>query len=391
MVNHTKKRTLLLPFLMFFLVISPLVDYLTMAYGVRVSALVRAVQLILIILLFIKSSNNKQIAFLCIFIAIFFAQQLNATINYELSTVFLLEHSLIFFKLISFPLLALAIIKLSDSEKSLYTKYVFGVGLVYVLLVPISSFLGPEFKTYGDTSRFGFKGVIGAANETAILLIVMLYWSLNRFLKIKNMTNLIIFLITIISCMTLGTKSTLLSVIIAINYIFFTQSKSKTYKYITLSFIIIAFVTIVIRYQQELSNYLNVYLEFFKSKLESEDFSSYLRVLLSGRDYKLQIVVEQMMGDILYVALFGGWPVAKYYVEMDLVDISLFVGVPVSIIFLFAYYRCVFIYDSNKIVKTLVFNLTLIMVTAGHVLFSFIYIPFLVGFLLEVKNESGES
>lgn len=391
MEKYAKRKPLLLSFLMFFLVISPFFDYVTMVYGLRASALIRAVQLLLILLIFIQASNKKQITFLCLFIATFLAQQLNATINYDVNSSVVLEHSLIFFKLISFPLLALAIINLNEDERNLYIKCIFRVGLVYVLLVPVSALLGPEFKTYGDTSRFGFKGVIGAANETAILLIVMLYWSLRRFFKIKNSTNFIILLIVILSCMTLGTKSTLLSVFIVITYIFFTQSKSRFYKYITLFSIVMVLCTIVIRYHQELSNYLDIYMEFFKSKLESEDISSYLRVLLSGRDYKLQVVVEQMMGNTLYVTLFGGWPVARYYVEMDLVDISLFIGVPLSIMFLFAYYRCIFIYSTENIVKLLAFNLTLVMVTAGHVLFSFIYIPFLVGVLLEVNNESRKS
>ena len=186
-------------------------DALSVILGMRLSIIAR-ITLLLACLFGILSSGTKSkdlLLLYCLFFFVFMQQCISLISIKSFSTTTFIENIALILKYFSFPLILLWCKRLDIGKIKVLRKIVYISIILYCHFIVVSPFLGVEgLRTYSEESgRFGFKGIISAGNETAMILLIACFWSGQIYLEKKRFLDLLIFFLTIISALMVGSKA----------------------------------------------------------------------------------------------------------------------------------------------------------------------------------------
>jgi hypothetical protein len=258
-------------------------------------------------------------------------------------------------------------------------KYLFFTLMLYVLAIPVSAILGFDlFKTYGSQSgRFGFSGIVPAANETSGLLFAAMGAVCILYLK-KQLKHYLLALFSIlIAAMLLGTKGGIIGVfILTFGLLYAKRGLLFSLSLCCLFLAIFSFCLALIYFNFEaVRSAVELSVGYFQYQLANGANGSIINLLLSGRLDKLQTVfidVEHMF----YIPLvLGGVDVLSYAVEMDFFDVLFLLGLPFTF-FIFYFWFNIFVLKSRNIPQISRFMVVffigwfLLSFLAGHFIYS---------------------
>ena len=170
-------------------------------------------------------------------------------------------------------------------------------------------------KSYPYTQRFGFSGLIPKRNEASLFYLLgigVVYKSYTEGVKWFN----VLFIISIIGSVLLGTKAILLFLIFLMGYHFRTNKKViKSILYLMPVLVLLGIYILV---------YSNV-IDYYTSQAEKY---GWWYMILSGRNELFRVEVVNIISNWDIVNLvFGGQNQVEGMIEMDFVDLFLFMGV----------------------------------------------------------------
>jgi len=170
---------------------------------------------ILIYYLFFISKNKKKIIYLLL-IFIYMICNFIVSIEYK-STVASLEELQNLFRNFFFPINLICILDVYQNKKfNIDSKKLSIILFTYILLLFVPTITGTDFNSYAY-SKTGSIGWFNSTNEIGAIISILLPFGLCNLLKIKNnIVKIIIFLISIFTYFSLGTKVPILSLGIVI-------------------------------------------------------------------------------------------------------------------------------------------------------------------------------
>ncbi len=205
-----------------FILFSPFVD---MVYSVIIketgfnsylSLIYRSIFLIILLFYVIKNKllNKKTMYFLLILLGIFGVFIINRVISG--TELYFFEQIKAFFKYFYFIIVCVLLIPIFKKNKNIFDfKTLFYLGLIYAFFVLIPYILGYYYLSYSNGR--GSKGLLFAANEISSLLAIISPFVLYYLCKIKNnMWFLILEIFYVYSTILVGTKTTLVGLILSI-------------------------------------------------------------------------------------------------------------------------------------------------------------------------------
>jgi hypothetical protein len=221
---------------------------------------------------------------------------------------------------------------LEESKKDLIFDMFKLIILVHIVSVFIGLFFEIDFlKTFYDKDyRFGYNGFIKAANESSIVIVLILSFLYFRVI-FENGSKLLLF-ISIIFALLSGLKAVYAFIfLLGIYHALIEKSK------LILAIIIIFFVYIFIYADDILNNEsIQMFISYYFRTVEDQ---GWLYMLLSGRQEYLDLRLLELMEDwSFFNFLIGGQDITVYMVEMDFFDLFLFFGLLGSAIYLYLFY-----------------------------------------------------
>ena len=333
----------------------PLGDFLSLVSGLRLSVLFRG--LLTLIVLCLLFSYRRVIRFhpvlvlgslvgsLIFLVSIFYAENHITSFDFIELLNFLIK--------IIMPLLFwLVLTRLADTPvkiKGLY-KYLFFTLMLYVVAIPISAALGFDFfRTYGaESGRFGFKGIISAANETSGVLYAAMGGVCVLYLKNQMKHYVLAFIFILIAALLLGTKGGIIGVFI----LFFGLLYAKKGMLFSLSLgglslVVISSLLFVIYFNSEaVQATVALSTSYFQYQLDNGANGSIINLLLSGRLSKLDAVLIDVEKMSYLPIFFGGVNVLSTFVEMDFFDILFLFGLPLTF-FIFYFWFNIFVLKTK--------------------------------------------
>ncbi|WP_218997375.1 O-antigen ligase family protein [Shewanella algae] len=346
----------------------------TCLYGCLNSGLSKAALRISLILIIIVTLQNL--------LLLFFFSNNNA--------FYIVDNISLILKLFSFPLVFYWYKKLSRDNFASVAKLANFLLLIYISTILISPLLGWEsLLTYGDTGRFGYKGVIAAGNETAILLLVACFWAAKNYLNKNSTFNLLVLFSSLMSSLIIGTKAGVLIFVTVLFTVFVVNFKtvSAKHKYSTFGLIVLALFYVDLDIFSDFYETLEVSFAYFESKLVGSSIHNYISLFLSGRDIKLYTVINSFDALQNYSLVIGAYPISKYMIEMDYFDSVLLFGAPLGTIIFIYYISFVWRYSNSTLLDFMfIFLFIALTILAGHVLFSMVHSPILAAYLINNKS-----
>jgi hypothetical protein len=366
------------------ILILPLGDLLSLITGERISVLFRGCVTLLIISLIYTYRRSIKFNSVLVFgglgacliflSGLFYSENINSSFDYIELVNFLI-------KIIMPILFWLVLVELEDNTVKLVKihKYLFFTLMLYVLAIPVSAILGFDlFKTYGSQSgRFGFSGIVPAANETSGLLFAAMGAVCILYLK-KQLKHYLLALFSIlIAAMLLGTKGGIIGVfILTFGLLYAKRGLLFSLSLCCLFLAIFSFCLALIYFNFEaVRSAVELSVGYFQYQLANGANGSIINLLLSGRLDKLQTVfidVEHMF----YIPLvLGGVDVLSYAVEMDFFDVLFLLGLPFTF-FIFYFWFNIFVLKSRNIPQISRFMVVffigwfLLSFLAGHFIYS---------------------
>lgn len=370
-------------------------DILSVYLGYRLSIVPRLLLifscLVGVLSLGIKVSDLKVIC--CLLAVVIIQQCASYMILPNMPVTAVIENFGIIIKIFSFPVVLLWIEKLNTKQLLSLKKIIYFSIIVYCISIVISPLLGwSSLHTYGETGRFGYKGIINAGNETAMVLLIACFWTGANYLQEKSFFSLLTFFLMILASLMLGTKGGMLIAITSLLGVFVVNfNKVKLYHKIFLGILIFSLTLYLARWFWDvLYPMLEVSYHYFTSKLTSTSFYGYFNLLISGRDTKLISIISQLeIANYLHL-LLGGWPVSLFMVEMDYFDVILLFGLPLGSLIFYFYFYLVF----SRLPKTAMHSLFIVIMViitflAGHVVLSMLHAPLLAAYIVLSNNREN--
>jgi len=372
-------------------------DALSVILGMRLSIIAR-ITLLLACLFGILSSGTKSkdlLLFYCLFFFVFMQQCISLISIKSFSTITFIENIALILKYFSFPLILLWCKRLDIGKIEVLRKVVYISIILYCLSIVVSPILAVEgLRTYPEESgRFGFKGLISSGNETAMILLIACFWSGQIYLSKKRFLDLLVFFLTIISALMVGSKAGLLIAMGSLLGVF-----ALNFKRLKLSHILIL-VSIFLIFIFQFGGWLWTYLypaieltyQYFSSRITDNSLSNYFSLMVSGRDVKMLEVIAQL-GTYNYIhLLIGGWPVSNFMIEMDYFDLTLLFGIPIGTLMFSYYFYLIFKLLDATVMQSLFFLIMLATTFfAGHIIFSMLHSPLLAVYLLHSKERFSQ-
>lgn len=357
-----------------------LTDLVTITTGVNFSAIARFLILLIVIVLYVLTTEHKRILRDIPLLLIVISLQLLVYI-YDSHYWELLNNLNFVIKFISLYFWYNVSKNLVNYNTSSYVKVCDMTLLLYLCSILIAAiFEVSVMSTYGDTGRFGYKGVIPAANETAPLLLISSTWYALQFSKNINAINLFKLSVAFLACALIGTKAALIISVYSLFVVFFGLNNLLIrVVVITLLLIFISYLS-YLNFDQILLAYQST-LSYFESKMVGTGLESWVFALLSGRNHKLESILDVYFSSEIYwyYLLVGSYSVGTYMSELDLVDTILLFGLPIGLIMYYLYFYAIYKISYNQdIGLSFCILLFFLSILAGHVVFSAVYLPFMM-------------
>jgi len=384
---------------------SPIGDFLTTVMshgtegGLRISLLLRSLStffLFVFIVFFVQKSRFGVVclALILLPIASLFYQSISYS-SFQTKPSHIWESLLLYPKIFSFFLIYSFLenrfpTKILPKYLVIMVDYIF---IVYCLAIVAGAFLNIElFKVYGESGRFGFKGIILAANEATPLLMTATLWFILRA-KSQDRSKLYLLLI-FFSCLFLGTKGALIGFFLVIAGAYASRSgliKAFMAMLVLISLMIIIFF-VIYNSVDTVRLIVDTSLKYFEYQLLHNVSGNVISLLLAGRDYKVGQLFDLMFTYYPYSFIIGGFPTGLYQSEMGLVDLIALLGVPGAVTFLFLWGKKV---GQTKpelstfnvyLARYFIIAWVVIESLAGHMFASAISAPFLAAAVFYLKS-----
>ncbi len=245
------------------------------------------------------------------------------------------------------------------------------------------------FHTYGG-DRWGVKGIIISGNEASGFLLIALAWSL---LHLKGVFGSALCLVVVCAMLMCGTKSAIVGLLFLVCGWLWSNGGMKSILSMGL-FIVLGSVILMVAYvssefiQFEVENTYN----YFEYQFDHNANGSWVTLALSGRDYKLVDVYSDILNSSFWVVFIGGYPIARYSVEMDVFDFFALAGVGGLIVYAVSWYRLwANIKPTTKNVDRFKYVFILVFFVlgflGGHLFYSAIAAPFLAALAIKFHGE----
>lgn len=385
-----------------FLLLLPIIDLITslmqrfFPFIVSIGIIIKTIILVLLIyyLIFKSFSKYKKISLIYLLImflySIFYIFTKISLLN--ISTLFLELKYLI--KLLYFPIMLSCLICYYDdkriSKKELINILITNL-IVYILLLLIPIITSTSFSTY-ELYSYGKIGWYYSANEISIILVI-LFPFIYKILKLNKIYLTIIPILIGIVISSIGTKVSMIGIIICSFMIFVISlfdKKKKTHKNLIFSCLLIFLSTIIIfKNSNTIKNFntsLDIQMEQILLEEELTDFNEnsfcykfinkYAKALLSDRDVYFKVTYKIYEENYsINTVLFGlgytdnskidNFAIEKL-IEIDLLDIFFHSGLIALIIIIlpFIYYLYNVIKKGKITIRLIFYTLMLGMIVA---------------------------
>lgn len=264
----------------------------------------------------------------------------------------------------------------SEFKSSIVIKYALDV---FIFIIIISVFCGligfvlniSFFESYPN-ERFGYKGIYFSTNDTSILYLVSLFYSLTI---LKNHRYILLFFTLLGMLLLIAGSKTILFGSILVPLLYFNRnifSKRNYYKLLLISLIFLFIVQFIYSYI-----FINIIDITYVNQLEiMNDKYGYLTSLLSGRDLKIYDALNSYYS--IWQYLFGTLIniesvfIPDYMVENDFMDLIVNFGFLGFIIFLYfiRYNISNSQFSNNNLLKSFIMLLVILGLFVGHTLIS---------------------
>jgi len=393
--NHLKTIASLL---ILFLLVSPFADFVTVfsrhheiAMGSRFSLLFRLFILAaLVVLCVIDDTRDRKLLWMVfgggvLVHLLFMIANTDENLSLYLEGVLTLVKFHLFF-------LYLAAIKITMNlgmsyEKILKTFYV--MIAFYAVTIIAGAIFNIEMFHYYSTERWGVKGVIIAGNEVSGLLVAALGILL---INDRTRSNILLIILVALAMVLCGTKAALLGLVMIMTAHYLSSGGLAS-----VAKLAVVFLTVLVICGMIYSNNLAVQeailnsVAYFEYQFDNYANGSVFTLLLSGRDLKLDVVVNDIINTNIIHFFVGGYPISGYMIEMDLFDyiaLSGVIGAAVYFYFWIAEWKGM--QGGYKKRFTYSFLLTFIALgfMGGHMFYSAVAAPFLAFMVLSLKEDS---
>jgi hypothetical protein len=241
------------------------------------------------------------------------------------------------------------------------------------------------FRSYrGDTQiRAGYKGIVYAQNEASALLLAGMALAYIRVLRDGWRRTDVVFAATIfVAAFLLGTKGAIvacLGVFAAYSYARFGVAKA-TMRVMMLVGILSCGVAAVYLLSPAVRQAIDLSISYFTYHGDHAGGGKVATVLLSGRNVKFANVWDALTKQSFMPLLIGGYPTARYQIEMDGPDLALIMGIPLFIVYINDIFKLYLGRGGSRISRFGRYFLALLIIlscTAGHILTSAVVAPYL--------------
>lgn len=328
-------------------------EYTTGYYSI-IPRFIKLSVLILIALYLVSRKDYKFFKVISTLIFCYLIGQYFLPISYSNNSILVLGRYL-------YPLLLFRFftkIKLNKNQKESFFLAFENLIMLNSILILVGVLFGIElFKTYSG-NRFGYNGLMLTSSAASYIYILTLFYFI-----LKQETNPKFdykFLLVLISCFFVGTKSLYLVFLALTIYLISLRFSSKRSKIISLLIFLIisAFGFYILFYK----------VDFFSSLREERGL---LSVFLSFRDILLvRDVIPYINKNWSFVNyLFGGVHDISTQSEMGFIDLFYYWGIVGGSIYLLSYFKLYFTHKFNYLLIFLVTILALVIFIAGNFFF----------------------
>lgn len=367
-------------FIYLFLLLNPLIDALTCMQiknninFISISSLTRGIFFLSIFIYLLTTSKNKKNY---IFLSLYFIIEaiiqyllIHNSLSYEIANlmqIFYLPILINFFK--------------NHQNRYLNLKTICYLYLIYLnlIIIPYIFHLGYYASEFYQEKE-GYYGLFYGANEISAILVIMLPLVISYLKEHQNIfLTLIIFLELFISIYFIGTKTSLLGVLIVLSY-FIIPYLVKIFKKLTkvkkiIAITILSFLSLILICLIPLTPlYKNILRAIAFFNINSSNFFSYYglnKIIFSGRLEFLTNIFNVYKSSNLLTILFGLGKtnlISLKLIEIDLFDIFFSIGLIGFIIYLLSIIKALKNTKLNKITTfTLLLSLVISLI-AGHIL-----------------------
>ena len=258
---------------------------------------------------------------------------------------------------------------------ALYAGYFISILLGAVLKIEM-------FHNYGESERFGVKGIIIAGNEASGFLLIGLMWFLLRLEKEKKLLPLLV--LCVLALILSGTKASLLGLmLILLAYYIYRVGIFTGVSRCLLAMTLFATLAFILYHLNEsVQAAVDLTFAYFKYQYVHIFDESIVSLLLSGRDTKLVTAWNDHISWYPHAFMLGGYLVGKYNIEMDLFDMLFLMGLPCLAMYYILWLSCFFSSQAQMSRRLRVFVISFIVVwislanLGGHFFYSALAAPY---------------
>jgi hypothetical protein len=296
------------------------------------------------------------------------------------------KQTIFILKVFSFFVCYSAFSGMDDTQLEKLEPLIKAVLMTYALAIIAGAALSIEmFRSYqADTQiRSGYKGIIYAQNEASALLIVGLAYAYTSVLKSGwRVFNMALAGSVMVASMLLGTKGAAVGAVgVTFAYLY---ARYGVLKATSRALLVVALLAVM-----AISAYLtmpsvkqaaDLTFRYFTYHHDHANGNGALTVLLSGRNVKFANVWGELAQQNYVPLLTGGYPVVRYQVEIDAPDLALALGLPVFVLYIWAFASRFLYRGRARLVRFGRFFFIVLMAvacSAGHVLVSALISPYL--------------
>lgn len=229
-----------------FLILQPFLDLITgicihtLKINFTPGVIVRLIFLLFMCLIVIFVFKKKKILIPYLIIGIYFVSYIFGTIMFKNSNYLFEIQNLV--KVFYFPLLFVSLYSIKDYIR-ISNMTLFTIAFLYLILLFVPTVFGVGYKTY-EITKAGTLGFFNSANEISGIISILTPIMFIIFYESKKIIPIIIFISLYLSViLMIGTKTPLLSLLIttgiALLYLWKFLFKSKQFKYIIVSILVI--------------------------------------------------------------------------------------------------------------------------------------------------------
>lgn len=342
--------------LQIFILLQPIIDIITSIMinefnlAISLGMIVRFAFLFYALFYIFKNRDKKIMIYLGIWLLYII---INLIGNFIVKDNFnIITQGILLTKMVYFPLILLFFVLYFKNNKELDNKVFINVALLVGLSLVISYFTKTAYCSYENYENCYTKGVVAwfnSANEYGLILIALLGFTINEFVKKATIKNTIAFFLIVIFLCALGTKTSYMGVIgvlsiYVIYYIissFIDRKKLKNFKKVLILILVVTTIAIStnkLPISVNLSSNYNRALEtaIIEGKSD-EDLEKAVQenMLFNGREDFININIFMYKNSSFFNKLFGLTTQENYYdgdiydhiIERDFHDLVIFYGI----------------------------------------------------------------